>query len=345
MIKAFLLIAILIYSQNQFSYIKLKCDSKPADPTCFTEIYDGHNNGYIATVTYTPSTPVGLSVNFRKYCEVSESESLRHGTLKNKKLDGAKCTYGDECFSGVCNKHKNVCALAIKNDITTCAANSDCASHLICNKTTQTCTLPKKAGEACSLDADAPCTPDCFCHKNICTKYASIEVSQPSDSEMFCKSQCLDDKGMCCDRTKLPKLKTEIGKNYKTCSIFTDCEYDPPLSGSHVDMCQYPAVSPYLTGNPIKYCKYGGGEQILIDGISKYIADLKYEDFVLNAYNKRMFDDLERINFINIVPCSPMAYEISYKPKPVTPFPWLWVIIVGLALIPLIIIPIALICA
>jgi hypothetical protein len=343
--KVFITLLALCLAHSPEIYYKLKCTNKPSDAKCFDEVQDGSNSGYIATQTYSPSTIEGAYVSFRQFCKITTNQSNpahpAEGALAARLLNGHACIFDDDCYSTHCIRSTSKCGDLIKNDFTNCDENNDCADGLIC--LAHRCTFAKKVGESCYNVGDSMCVVGAECINDVCRAIGSIAVGQKSDAEELCVTQYMDSTNICRERANLHSLDFDSGKNYKVCKLYSDCTYNG-VPSNNVYACQFPTYSPDTSGTPVKYCVYGGGEKIIIDAVSKYIADLKYGDMTLNAINRAMFNLEKKIDYIEPIACSNQAFEAKYTAKSATPFPWLMVILVSLAIIPLLIIPIALLC-
>ena len=313
--KAILFILAVCACLDEDHYHKLICSDKPADQQCYLEVVDT-TEGYIATKSYSTITYDGWSVNAKQFCNRTNSEDPNiyiNGLLTNKGATGADCFLDDDCLAGHCMWGTRKCHDKIKSSTEKCYQNSDCSKGLVCIDTI--CVAARKIGESCTVSGDDKCVEGAECtYAGACKAIGSISNGQNSDDDIFCQSLYMDDNGICQDRTTLPTLDYDPGQQYRTCLKNQDCTYNGlPINDTYV--CLYPDYSPNKEGIPLKYCRYGGGEQIIIDAVKKYLSDLKYNDPILNIFNLRKTRIFDTISYIEVINCSDEAYENSYKPS------------------------------
>lgn len=220
------------------------------------------------------------------------------------------------------------------------------------------CKEAKKIGDNCtrSIISEGGCVyPESKCLHEVCTKVfsqpAGKDVNQLDlEIEYFCESTRADSNGICLDAKKMPKLKVDIYTNYSKCVNHTDCIYTNPYN---LPLPSNPCMCPTDSATGQKYCKFGGGEEFMIEAVKQF--ELAYvesqQDLIHNAtlsayqYNAHLY---YRNNFAEPASCSAMHFYkgllVREKQKPSLNIIIICAIIVALALVPIIFVLVSMIC-
>jgi len=158
-------------------------------------------------------------------------------------IDGTHCNFDRDCYSGACNKEKNVCLGKGKGK--SCAETKECAIGLFCERGAQCAPqLPLKA--SCISDTD--CQNNLGCYEGVCIALYSLDDGTKVLAYQYelCKSGVVRDNQ--CVTTELHSPEECTGNT-------TVCNYSYSVSGQAKQEYTLPCVCSTAYADR-KFCPY-----------------------------------------------------------------------------------------
>ena len=259
---------------------------------------------------------------------------ITSGVCKTRLEDSTACTADTQCKNKYCihdTKALSTCKPSRLASNSICFYDMDCQNDLGCSKSLKKCISRATLNNNCS---DVKCAAGMLCNRDYkCQQLFSVEQGMEANDALFCKTGRISENKKCLNESELPILQMPIESQYLPCTTDGDCVYkfaNGTLAEVGIKRCYYSS----WTENPLKYCRYGGGEDKLIKSMKSYISKYSTSDYDMDSYAyKRLSDPIERVDFINPGPCS-LDYYIKNEYGSATDFTaWVCTILLMLMLL------------
>jgi hypothetical protein len=237
-----------------------------------------------------------------------------NGVCVMKRDNGAVCVEHFQCKTTFCiptapKAATRACAAALSKEGGACSTSRDCDRDFACSISLGTCQKRTAEGATCS---DVACQFDYMCDfaTSKCMKLFSVVDLQPASFSFFCKTGHLFPNGTCEPYDALPLLQLNKSQFIK-CGTDDDCVYYDN-AGKLADVGEERCFYASLTEKEEKYCRFGGGEDKLVQSMKEFIDTFTSEDEFEIIAHTILVNPIARLDLINPGNCT-LFDEIKQK--------------------------------